>query len=72
MFHKIQYCMDKKYYEKDPYLWILTPDGDHQYEIFSEYDTRYDSDTYTIFEDRERALQNICPECRNSPSGKQK
>lgn len=49
MFHKIQYCMDKKYYEKDPYLWILTPDGDHQYEIFSEYDTRYDSDTYTIF-----------------------
>ena len=56
MFHKIQYCMDKKYYEKDPYLWILTPDGDYQYEIFSEYDTRYDSDTYTIFEGPGKSL----------------
>lgn len=56
MFHKIQYCMDKTYYAKSPYLWILTPEEDYQYEIFSEYDTRYDSDTYTIFEEPGKSL----------------
>lgn len=50
MFHKIQYCMEKSYYEKSPYIWILTPGEDLKYEIFSEYDTRYDSDTYTLFD----------------------
>lgn len=49
MFHKIQYCMDGEYYARSPYIWILTPEGDFRYEIFSEYDTRYDSDTYTVF-----------------------
>ncbi|MCI6004355.1 MAG: class B sortase [Blautia sp.] len=49
MFHNIQYCMEQEHYEKSPYIWVLTSEGDYQYEIFSEYDTRYDSDTYTLF-----------------------
>lgn len=50
MFHNIQYCMEKEYYEKSPYIWILTPTEDYRYEIFAEYDARYDSDTYTLFD----------------------
>lgn len=57
MFHKIQYCMESSYYEKSPYIWILTPQGDFKYEIFSEYDTRYDSDTYTLFDGPGEELQ---------------
>lgn len=50
MFHDIQFCMEEKYYEKSPYIWVLTPQENYQYEIFTEYDTRYDSDTYTLFD----------------------
>lgn len=57
MFHNIQYCMEPEHYEKSPYIWILTPDGDYKYEIFSEYDTRYDSDTYTIFDGPGESLE---------------
>lgn len=56
MFHNIQYCMEEEYYKKDPYIWILTPEGDYQYLVFSEYDTRYDSDTYTLFDGPGKSL----------------
>ena len=49
-------CMEEEYYKKDPYIWILTPEGDYQYLVFSEYDTRYDSDTYTLFDGPGKSL----------------
>lgn len=36
-------------YEKSRYFWILTPDHDYRYEIFSAYTTPVNSDTYTLF-----------------------
>lgn len=62
MFHKIQYLMTEEYYAKSPYIWILTPDGDHRYKIFAEYDTRYDSDTYTFFWHPGKALEDYIKE----------
>ena len=33
---------------RSPYVWILTPDGDYKYEVFSTYITGIYSDTYTL------------------------
>lgn len=44
-------------YEKSPYIWILTPEGDYRYEIFSAYVTPVDSDTYTLFKGPDKAFQ---------------
>lgn len=56
MFHNIQYCMEPEHYQNDPYIWILTPQENYRYLIFTEYDTRYDSDTYTIFDGPGKSL----------------
>ena len=62
MFHETQYLMTEEYYAKSPYIWILTPDGDYRYKIFAEYDTRYDSDTYTFFWHPGKALEDYIKE----------
>lgn len=63
MFHKTQYVMTEKYYEKSPYIWILTPEGDYRYRIFSSYDTRYDSDTYSFFWHPGKELEEYIKAC---------
>lgn len=49
MFHKTQYVMTEENYEKNPYIWVVTPEETFRYKIFTSYDTRYDSDTYSFF-----------------------
>ena len=36
-------------YKEDPYFWILTPEGNYKYAMFSIHETAISSDVYTIF-----------------------
>ncbi len=36
-------------YKKDPYFWILTPDGNYKYAMFSIHETAISSEVYSIF-----------------------
>ncbi|MDO4519668.1 MAG: class B sortase [Eubacteriales bacterium] len=44
-----KYVREQEVYKKSKYFWILTPDRNFRYEIFSAYTTAVDSDTYTLF-----------------------
>ncbi len=50
MFGKLKYLSDTKYQEKlskNPYLYIYTPEGIHQYEVFAYYVTDVGSEAYS-------------------------
>lgn len=49
MFGNLKFLKEQERYDKNPYFWILTPDGDYRYKIFAAFDTKYDSDVYTLF-----------------------
>ncbi len=49
MFAKLKYLKDAEKLTENPYMWILTPDGNYRYKIFSVFDTPYNSDTYSQF-----------------------
>lgn len=44
-----KYVKDPETFQKSKYFWILTPQRNLQYEIFSAYTTAVDGDTYTFF-----------------------
>lgn len=44
-----KFVTEAETYEKSPYFWILTPEKDYLYEIFSAYTTAVNSKTYTLF-----------------------
>lgn len=49
MFGKLKNIRKKGMYAKCRYFWICTPEGNYQYEIFAAYETKVESDTYTLF-----------------------
>lgn len=49
MFGTLKNMNDQEKYDKDPYFWILTPDGNYRYHIYSIFTTGVDSDTYTLY-----------------------
>lgn len=49
MFGKLKEFKDPEVFQKSPYIWMITPDRDIRYEIFSSYTAAVDSDTYTLF-----------------------
>ena len=49
MFAQIKSYKDQETYDKDPYFWILTPNGNYRYHIFSSYLTSPGSDVYQLF-----------------------
>ena len=49
MFAKIKRFSDPSVLAHDPYFWILTPDGNYRYHIFSIFTTDENSDVYTMF-----------------------
>ena len=56
MFGKLKELREDAY-GKSPYIWILTPEGDYRYEIFSAYVTPVNSDTYTLFKGPDKEFQ---------------
>lgn len=49
MFGMLKFLYDQEKYDKDPYFWILTPDGNYRYHIFAIFRTKVDSAVYTLF-----------------------
>jgi sortase B len=50
MFGKLKDFLDQAVYDADPWFWILTPQGNYRYHIFSVFKTKVNSDTYTLYE----------------------
>lgn len=48
MFGRLKQFKLQETLDKSPYFWILTPEGNYKYEIFSEYVAAVDGDTYTL------------------------
>ena len=49
MFGKLKELSDQTKYDENPYFWILTPEGNYRYHIFSIFTASVDSDTYVLF-----------------------
>ena len=50
MFGKLKDLLDQAAYDAHPWFWILTPEGNYRYHIFSVFKTKANSDTYTLYE----------------------
>lgn len=49
MFGMLKFLYDQEAYDRNPYFWILTPDGNYRYHIFAIFRTKVDSAVYTLF-----------------------
>lgn len=49
MFGKLKFLKEQNKYADSPYFWILTPDYNYRYEIFSMQVTEADGEVYTLF-----------------------
>ena len=49
MFGMLKFMRDQAKYDENPFFWILTPDGNYRYHIFSIFLTPMDSEVYTLF-----------------------
>ncbi len=49
MFGKLKRLVNDGTWQKDPYFWILTPDGNFCYKMFSLKKVSVESDVYTLF-----------------------
>lgn len=58
MFSKLEDWKDQAYFEKHPVMWLLTPSEDYRVTLFSGYTTSAYSDTYTIFQNPCRQLED--------------
>ncbi len=50
MFGNLRFLKEQERLDKDPYFWILTPQGNYCYRIFAVFDTPVDGDVYTFFD----------------------
>ncbi len=58
MFGKLSWLTSKELYKEDPYFWILTPEGDRCYKVFSLQVTATGSEVYTLFGGRDYQFMN--------------
>lgn len=49
MFGRLSRLTSEDKYKDDPYIWILTPDQNYKYQMFSLHVTKVDSSVYTLF-----------------------
>lgn len=49
MFGTLKFLYDQAKYDKDPYFWILTPQGNYRYHIYAIFRTKVDSAVYTLY-----------------------
>ena len=49
MFGNLKFLKEQERYDKNPYFWILTPQGNYRYKIFAAFDTPVSSSVYTLF-----------------------
>ncbi|MDO4647456.1 MAG: class B sortase [Eubacteriales bacterium] len=65
MFASLKNLKEQETYQKNPYFWILTPNGNYRYHIYSVFQTSPYSEVYQLFAKRgskflawEQAMQN--------------
>jgi sortase B len=49
MFGRLKFLKDQSVYDANPYFWILTPDGNYRYHIFSIFIPKVGSEAYTLY-----------------------
>jgi sortase B len=49
MFGMLKHLTTENRYQEDPYFWILTPEGNYCYQMFSIKSTKVSSEVYTLF-----------------------
>ena len=49
MFGTLKNLKSQEAYDANPYFWILTPEGNYRYHIFSIFTTEVDSDVYMLY-----------------------
>ena len=49
MFNHLKKLKDQAFYDRAPYFWILTPDGNYRYHIYSVMTVSVDSEAYLLF-----------------------
>ena len=54
MFASLKNLLDQETFERNPYFWILTPNGDYRYHIISVLQTEQNSDVYSLFSEEDR------------------
>ncbi len=52
MFGTLKLLRERSRYDSGPYFWILTPQGNYRYHIYSVMETPFDSEIYNLFEKR--------------------
>lgn len=60
MFGNLRKLLSDDLYQQYPYFWILTPDGEHKYQIFSLQVTKTESNIYSLFDGRDRKFTDWC------------
>lgn len=66
MFGKLHRLDEADTVNADPYFWILTPEGDYCYRIFSVYSTAVDSDVYTLFDGAGDSFVSWAQKCQSN------
>lgn len=49
MFGLLKNLRDQSVYDQSPYFWILTPENNYRYEVFSARAVPYDDEVYTLY-----------------------
>ena len=59
MFGTLHDYQNQEYYEKHPYMWIITPDAAYRLDILAGIITPSDSEAYDLFNSREEMLAHV-------------
>jgi sortase B len=62
MFGNLKHIASDKTYEDHPWFWILTPDGNYRYRMFSIRTAAVDDETYTLFMGTDQSFVDWCNE----------
>ncbi|MEE0954539.1 MAG: class B sortase [Eubacterium sp.] len=65
MFSSLQLMIDDETKREPPEFWILTPEGDYKYEIFSMKVTLPETEVYTIFDGRDAKFVDWAEKMKN-------
>ena len=49
MFGRLKQMRDQSVYDQSPYFWIMTPNANYRYRIYSATGVPYDDEVYTLF-----------------------
>ncbi len=66
MFGCLRKIVSENAYDNSRYFWILTPDHNYRYEIFSAYTTAVNSSTYTLFKKHNKEFEEYLTQMKKN------